>query len=192
MSRIGLRNRSSLALALLLLAALACNLPSAPIAGAPKSPCSVTPSKAAADQLVQRISSAAGTPGQQVTVTASSEEVSSLLVQSLAEAQSSAGTNIKIDNPVVCFTSGRMTLTGKINRDNQSVDGQVVVSAGADKGKVAVKVEELKLGPVPLPESVRDEIASQINDSLNQNLDHVTVSNITFDEGQMTITGTAQ
>src|SRR5512142_646692 len=128
--------RAGLALGLLALAALACSLNPGSVIASPKAPCSVTTSDAAANALVARIAQAAQKSGQQVTITASSDEVSSLVAQGIAQAKAqNPGTALDIQNPVVCFTPGQMTLSGKLSTDTQTtVDALATITAGVSGG----------------------------------------------------------
>lgn len=185
-------HRSLYALLLALsLSLLSCNftLPgSAPLAS-----CSVATSQQAADRLIQRIRQQSANKGKTVTITATSEEVSSLIVSFLDEAkkQSPSGT-IPLENPMVCFNqNGTMSITGKVALDpNTPLDAQIVARANVNNGKVAFKIEQLQLGPVSVPSQLSSQLETFLNNAINQNMDQVAVNDIKITNGQISLTGT--
>ncbi len=174
---------------ILALAAAACSLPSLN----PQAPCSVTRSPELANQLVQRISSSAAQPqGGPVTIKASNDEVSSLLEQSIQQGkQQNPQNTIDIANPVVCFSPGQMQIFGNVRPEpNVAVDALVTLTSQLQDGRLDITVQSVQVGPVPLPDQARQRIQDQVNNSLNQYLQYLNLTQVQFDQGQMTLTGT--
>jgi hypothetical protein len=177
--------------AVLALGALACAMPN-PAAG-PTAPCSVTTSKEAADRLVNRIKEQSQTPGQPFSVTATSEEMSSLFEQSLKQANDQQGSSdLKFENPVICFQSGKMSIFVTLTTKDSSLNALVDVTPAVSNDRLSVQIDKIQIGPIPVPESMSDEFAKQINESLNENLDRVKLTDIKIEEGQMTLSGEAK
>src|SRR5438477_8515788 len=98
------RSRSWFVALALVLTLAGCNAPGL----SPSAPCQVTISKQAADRMIQRIGQQVATRGKTVTVTASNEEVSSLMDQFLQQAKAQNPSDfIPLEHPVVCFQNGQ-------------------------------------------------------------------------------------
>ena len=177
-------------LAALSLALLSCNF-SLP-GSAQVAPCSVATSQAAADRLIQRIQQQNVNSGKTVTITATSEEVSSLLASLLnsAKDQTPSGV-IPLLNPNVCFNqNGTMSVSGKLALDpTNPLDAQIVARPSVNKGKVSFHIEQLQLGPVSVPSELSSQLETYLNNSLNQFLDRVTLSDVRITSGQISLTG---
>lgn len=171
------------------LAACSLGLPST---AGPNAPCSVTVSQQAADGFLQRIKSQSGNKGKTVTLTATSQEVSSLLIESIQQVkQNNPGLVIPIENPVVCFKNGQMSIFGAISPDGtHSINALLSVAAAVSKGKAAFHVEQVEVGPFTAPQTLGDVVSGLINDALNQNLDQIHLTQILIQNGQMTLKGT--
>lgn len=171
----------------LALAATACNLPNV----GPQAPCAVTRSPDAASRVVERIRGSAEQGGT-ISVTANNDEVSSLLEQSIEEGKRSNPQNtVDISNPIVCFTPGKMQIFGSVRPSAEvAVDALITLGARVENGRMAVNVQRVQVGPVGLPDQVRQDVETQVNDMLNQYLQYVTLTDVEFQQGQMTLTGT--
>lgn len=180
-------------LAAMSLALLSCDfsLPGA----APLASCSVTTSQQAADRLIQRIQHQNVNSGKTVTISATSEEVSSLLFGFLqaAKDQTPSGV-IPLDNPKVCFNqNGTMSVSGGLLLDPKNpIDAQIVARASVNKGKVAFQIQQLQLGPISAPPELTGQLETYLNTSLNQYIDQVTLTDIKITNGQISLTGKVQ
>lgn len=170
------------------LAACGVGLPST---AGPSAPCSVTESNQAADAFLQRIKNQSSTQGKPVTVTATSQEVSSLLNEFIQQAkQNNPGMVIPIENPVVCFKNGQMSIFGTINLGGtQSINALLSVAAAVSNGKAAFRVEQVEVGPLTAPQTLGDAVSGLINDAVNQNLDQIHLTEILIQNDQMTLKG---
>lgn len=164
-----------------------CNLPNI----GPSAPCQVTISKQAADRMIQRIGQQVTARGKSVTVTASNEEVSSVLDQFLQQAKAQNPTDfIPLDRPVVCFQNGKMSVFGGIQWGaNNPVDGIVTLSAAVKDGKPVFTVQQIQVGPVSVPADLSDELSQLVNRAVSQYLTQVTVTDIKLQNGQLSLTG---
>jgi hypothetical protein len=173
-----------------LLALVGCNLP----AIGPSAPCQVTISKQAADRMIQRIGQQVSVRGKTITVTASNEEVSSVLDQFLQQAKLDNPKDfIPLDHPVVCFQNGKMSVFGGLTWGaNNPVDGIVTLSAAVKAGKPAFTVEQIQVGPVTVPADLSDELSQLVNRAVSQYLTQVTVTDIKLQSGQLSLTGKVQ
>lgn len=171
----------------LALAALACSMPDL----GPKAPCTVARSADAANRLVERIR-IAGEQSAAITVTADNDEASSLFEQVIAEGKRNAPeSTIDITNPVVCFSSGKVQIFGNVApRSDVAVDALITLGTTVRDGRVTVDIQSVQIGAVSLPDQVRQDIETQLNDTLNQYLQYVTLTDVRFEPGQMTVTGT--
>ncbi|MCA1554659.1 MAG: hypothetical protein LC737_09805 [Chloroflexi bacterium] len=179
--------KNSFVLLLMLLSAAACSfgLPSA------SAPCSVTTSKQAADRLIQNIKTQSSKKNTTITITATSDEVSSLLAQALDQyKQNGQGNYIPLENAVVCFGDNKMTITGKVLLDkNNPLDALIVVTPAVTNGKADFTIDQIQLAGFPVPSEFNSQIAALINTALNQNLTSVTLSDIKIQNGQLSLTG---
>ncbi len=157
--------------------------------------CSVAPSQQAADHLIQRIRAQNANSGKTVTISATSEEVSSLLVSFLNQAkQQNPQGVIPLDNPTVCFNqNGTMSVSGRLALDpNNPLDVLITARPNLNKGKVAFKIEQIQLGPISVPSELSSQLETYLNTALNQYLDQVTLTEIKISNGQISLTGKVQ
>jgi hypothetical protein len=171
------------------LAACSMGLPST---AGPSAPCSVTVTNQAADRFLQRIKGQSRNQGKTVTLTVTSQEVSSLLNESIQQVkQNTPGVVIPIENPVVCFKNGQMSIFGTISPDGtHSINALLSVAAAVSNGKAAFHVEKVEVGPITAPQTLGDAVSGLINDALNQNLDQIHLTEILIQNDQMTLKGT--
>jgi uncharacterized protein YpmS len=173
---------------------LAC-LPSVPFAsGGPSAPCAVNISNQAADNFTKRIQQIKTSKGQAVTITVTSDELSSLLAQSLAAAkQSDPNIVVPIENPVICFQNGKMSVYAQVKTDaTNTINALISVRAAVSGGRVAFGVDQIQVGSFSLPKEVGDQVSTLLNDALNQNLTQINLVEIKIGNGQMTLTGRVQ
>lgn len=156
----------------------------------PVAPCQVTTSRQAADQLVQRAVQAFAS-GQNATLTASNDEVSSLLALYLDDIkQRNPEDFIPVNDVIVCFDSGKANLYGHFEwgRGN-AVAALITLSASVSGGKPVFTVSQIQLGPVPVPGDLNAQLTRTINRAVSQYLNRITLTDINFKSGQVTITG---
>ncbi|MCL4489181.1 MAG: hypothetical protein M1132_13500 [Chloroflexi bacterium] len=161
----------------------------------PAAPCAVTISKPAADALVQRIDAQTRTHGRTVTITATSQEITSLLnlfVDAAKQQDPSMVATMPIDHPVVCFSSGRMTLYGEVGYMGVKSTALITIAAALSDGRAAFRVERVDLGPVSVPQDLGTLVSGLINDVLNQNLSQIQLTQVQITQNQITLSGRAR
>jgi len=174
----------SLVLALAALLALtACN-------AGPTAPCQASVSRALSDQLIQRAAQAfAG--GKSATLTASNDEVSSLVSVYLDEFKKSNPEEfIPINDAIVCFDNGKASLFGHVEwGKGNPVAALITLTASVSGNKPSFTVEQIQLGPVPVPADLNAQLTRTVNRAVGQYLGRITLSDIKFVPGQVAITG---
>jgi hypothetical protein len=177
----------------LALGLVACSLILPSTAG-PTAPCSVTNSKQAADRLSQRIKQATQSKRQTITITATSEEISSLLNEFIEQSkQNSPGGFIPLENPVVCFKNGQMSIFGTIKLGGtNSINALLSIVAAVNNGKAAFRVVQVEVGSFSAPQGLGDAVSGLLNDALNQGLDRIHLTEIKIQDDQMTLSGKLQ
>jgi hypothetical protein len=166
-----------------------CGLWRPSIAG-PAAPCSIVNSKQAADRLLQRIDAATKTRGATITITATSQELTSLLNSFLDEAKSTDPTaSIPIENATICFKNGKMSLFGKINTLGVDSTGLISIAAAVSNGRASFRVEQVELGPLSVPSGLGDIVSALISNVLNQNLAKIQLTQVDIRGDQIVLTG---
>lgn len=140
------------------------------VLGGPKPPRTVDSSDETLDRLQKEIETIEADDEGQFTVT--EEEMTALVVQMLEEMENAP----PISQPQVLFRDGRVELYGTIHMtDSADVPGMLAFTLDVQDGDIVVTVEEIDVGPLPVPESFT-ETAS---DDLNQAIDDWVLSNVT-------------
>lgn len=172
----------TLALAALLIAGLACNLPGFTGPGAAPTE-DLTP---VATQVASAIKTAQN--GGRITLTLTEGQLTSLANQ---EAQSQP------DNPIsdirIRLDDGVMAFSGQAEQDGLSMPISASVNISADaQGRLHTQIISGKLGPFALPQGTLDQLTAQfdaiIQSQLAANAGSLFVENIAIDNGQITIT----
>jgi hypothetical protein len=102
--------------------------------------------------------------------------------------------NPELINPKIHLQTGQILVSGEVNRSglNASFSGTLTVEVTPD-GHLQYTVVSASLGPLPLPQAMRDQIATQLNNILGtpQTKDgqQIYVENVNIGNGEMTITG---
>lgn len=173
-----------LALAALLAGMLACNLPTGGSQPATE-PTAVIPTVPA-----QEMQPTIETKGQKVTVTVTEAQLTTLVAEQAAQQQ-----DTPLTEPQVLLRDGQITLTGKIRQSGLSLPLKMVMTVSADgEGNPHYQVASATLGPLPLPESILDQLTSKLDAQLNNQLasqggKEIFIENIEIANGQMTVTG---
>jgi uncharacterized protein YpmS len=170
MERIGISSATVVALAALTIAAqtFCCGT----VLGSPEPPYTVVPSDETLDQLQEKVEAIEADDEDTFTITITEEEMTALAVQMLEEMEDPP----PISQPQVIFRDGRVELYGTIHTtDSADVPGMLALTLNVQDGNIVATVEEIDVGPLPMPESLA-EIA---NENLNQALDDWIVNDMT-------------
>lgn len=187
-----LQNRSLLALAALLLASLACNLPSGVPSGSDPTPTEVRVpvSTEAVEDLRKNLEAAA-------TEVASSQEVSLVVTQeqltSLVAFEMQSQENPVLNDPQVILQNGQAEVLGTVNQGGISAPARIVLTVSADdQGKPDYQIVEGRLGPLPIPDSMLDSLSNELDTALadlGPRANEIFIEDISIGDGVMTITG---
>lgn len=161
--------------------------------GGPSAPCAVTNSAEAADALVQRIASQSSAQGSTVTVTANNQEVTSLMSQYLHQAkEEEGGQAIPLQDPVICFKTGSMSVFGKINGWGINSNALMNVTPIISGGRVNFQIQQIQLGPISAPPDMSTGISTLISNSFNRQFNRLNITEISLQENQMRLSGTVR
>jgi hypothetical protein len=178
------------AVLLLGLAAMSCG-PS--LSGAaPTPPGSPIPvSSEAAGQLENNVATAvANSNNGQVVLTVTEQQLTSYAVIKLETDPTSPITNTQI-----YLRSGKVLLYGNITSSSTSLPAAMSLTVTPTaSGTVSITIDSLNLGPFPVPSTLRDSLASNLNDIIQRNAgsssNNFKVTDVSIGEGTMTVTGT--
>jgi uncharacterized protein YpmS len=160
--------------------------------GGPEPPYVITPSDDAIQHFKERWTTALdGSPDGSFTITVTEEEMTSLAVQQLAKQADPP----PISNPQIHLRDGRIEVYATVTvNDSLPLPGMVAFSATAVDGDVDVTVEEVALGPLPIPDSALETATSALNDMVRKSvpaeMGEVTIADIQIGAGEMTFVGT--
>lgn len=170
-------------LILLSLACGPCNLFSAEV---PTPPHPIAVSTESAAQLESRIQrNLVGESGQQFIMRMTDAEVTSLVATTLDDYDESP-----VTEPQIWFTKGKIYGTGRlVNVLPVETRFFVVASARIDDGQVAIIIEEVSAGALPIPEGVLDTISQSVNETVEEMQLDVEVTALEILEGEAIIKG---
>ena len=100
----------------------------------------------------------------------------------------------QLTNPKIHLQNGQILVSGEVNRSglNASFSGTLTVGVTPD-GHIQFNVISASLGPLPLPQAMRDQLATQLNAAMGapQTSDgqQIYVEAVNIGDGVMTITG---
>ena len=175
----------------LILSALACNLPSRTTETPPTAvPLSSEEMQQFEDRLQATLENT--TPGGEVTLNISEQELNSYIA-----AQLMAEPNQMISNPRLRFTDDRVELFAQVTQASLTADAMAVISPGiSPDGDPQFEIESMTVGSIPVPDAlmgqVEDLVDATMRDYLATNGASFKVSNIDVSEGQLIVTGTPQ
>jgi uncharacterized protein YpmS len=156
----------------------------------PQPPYDITPSDEAVRRFEERMESTETAADGSFTITVTDEEMTSLIAQALAQQEQS----LPISEPQVHFRNGRAEFYAMVRIAGPlALPTMVALSITTSEGDIEVTVEEIALGPVPIPESILESLADAFNESLaegikGENVDAL-ITDVQVGEGQMSVTG---
>lgn len=169
---------------------LACNLPGRI---AKPSPEPIPVSTQAVENLEQELQAAAGAlrAGEAVTVVIDEAELTSLVTFKLQESGFSG-----FQEPQIYLRDGLITITGKVTQDGSQLPLEIKVSLSVKPpGKLVARVDGAKMGFVPIPRSVLEQYAGDLDEAVNEILspgtEGVIVQQVVIGDGKMVIQGVA-
>ena len=169
----------------------ACQIPglSTPDDGPP-----IAVSEEAAASLEQKLAEVAGSGGN-VTVTLTQEEVTSYLSLKLPPTFEQDGTTIAnpLQNPQVYFKAdGTLIMRANITFEGNSQLIRVVAKPTVVDGALQVDITEGKIGPVPVPGPLLDQVETTLAEGLTAGRDYTNLTSVAIADGTISIEGTFQ
>jgi hypothetical protein len=176
----------NLAIALLVLAGLACGIGSDSKQFSPPGG-SIPISQEATDRLKQNfnqaLQEASGTHESQLRVT--NEEITSLVAIELTQTG-----KIPLSDPQIWFTAGRIYITGKVKGFGFfKFNSLIVATAVVDDGGLVVEVQEAQMGPFDFPDNLLVSITDTVNETLAGILIDLEITRLEILEGEMFVIG---
>jgi len=182
-----MRSQILVPLVVLVIAAQACCCTTL---GGPQPPYAITPSDEAAQSFQERMDSVEQNADGTFTVTITEEEMTSMVVQGLDEQQEPP----PISQPQVYFRNSRIEVYSTVQMaDSLALPGMAAFSIATTADRIAVTVEEIALGPLPVPGSVLQSLSETINQTLSENIQidgiETVITDVQIGEGEMTVSG---
>lgn len=176
-----------LVLLVLITASLACNLPQSQEVTPPTSE-PVNPAEL--DQLENQLRETIEVPESgEVSIDVTQEQLTAFLASELANQNEPI-----LTDPVVVLTNGQVEIYGTLSQSGLQVNTRIVLQPRINaEGNPNFDIVSIDLGPLPVPESLRNRFETIVDNTLNRYLiayaDEFQVTDITVHEGYMTITG---
>ena len=128
--------------------------------GGPQPPYTITPSDQHVRNLEERMESVDIAPDGSFHITVTEEEMTSLLVQTMEEDQQPS----PISDPQIHLRNGRVEVYATVQIvESFSLPGLVAFSVDVTDRKATVTVEEVAVGPLPMPDPIKDALTDAIN-----------------------------
>ncbi len=139
-------------------------------------------SEEAAQQFSEKLKQAQAVQADEtVTLTFTEEEVTSFIALNMPSEESG------IENLQVHFRDGRIYITGSIKVGPSTQKLFVKIRPSVENGQVALEFEEATLGPISLPDPIKELISEQILAAFNTDNQRAEIKSIRVDEGSITI-----
>lgn len=127
-----------------------------------------------------------------VTITLTEGQLNTLIQQVLQ-----GQTSQTIQDLQVRLEAGQVVLTGTVNQNGLSLPLSLYLAVNPDgQGGLTYQVSSASVGPLPLPESMRDQIETMLNQNLQAQVQQLTgniyIDSINIGSGVMTVTGRPQ
>jgi uncharacterized protein YpmS len=124
-----------------------------------------------------------------VKIVLDEEQLTSIIVKELQTQQDQP-----IEDPQILLRDGQVQVLGNVKQGALTLPLQMLISVSVNnQGKPQYRVTSANVGPLPLPQSTLDDLSTQLDSVLTQNLgsevDNVYIENITIADGLMTVTG---
>jgi uncharacterized protein YpmS len=177
-----------IAIVMLVFVSLSCNLPGS--RKAPK-PTQIPVSTQSVQELEDEIESAIATAqgGGPIELTFTEQQLTSLAATELQSQQ-----DLGVRDVQVLLRNGQIQITGTVERSGINLPFNVSLTVSVDaQGIPHTSIVDASVGPLPVPQSMQDQITSQLDQVIaSQYASNVVVDSITIDDGYMTIRGHTQ
>jgi uncharacterized protein YpmS len=160
--------------------------------GGSQPPYTVAPPDEPSDHLQEQVKTIEAEDAGEFVVTITEEEMTALVVQTLEEMKDPP----PVSRPQVLFRSGRVELYGTIHAtDSTDVPGMLAFTLDVQDGDVLVTVEEIDVGPLPVPDSFVETATQDLNEALDDwllaNMADYEITEIKIGDRQAVIYGRA-
>jgi uncharacterized protein YpmS len=157
--------------------------------GGPQPPYTVAPSDEPSDHLQEQVKTV---EAGEFAVTVTEEEMTALVVQMLEEMENPP----PVSQPQVLFRGGRVELYGTLHAtESTDVPGMLAFTLDVQDGDVLVTVEEIDVGPLPVPDSFVETATQDLNEALDDwllaNMADYEITEIEIGDRQAVIHGRA-
>jgi osmotically-inducible protein OsmY len=146
------------------------------------------PSAVQATATEQAITEPTASPGK-ISITIDDAQLNALVANELNKQN-----NPELANPSIHLQNGQILVSGEVNRSGLKANfsGTLTVNVTQD-GRLHYNVISASLGPLPLPQAMRDQVETQLNNALGtpqtQAGQQIFVEDVKIGNGVMTITG---
>jgi hypothetical protein len=145
--------------------------------GGPQPPYTITPSDEAVQRLEERMDSLDIAADSSFSLTVTEEEMTSLLVQMMEKQEQTP----PISQPQVHLRNGRVKVYATVHLvESFALPGMVAFTVSVADQRASVTIEEIALGPLPVPDAVIEALTDMINETFAES---------TQTEGNTIITG---
>jgi uncharacterized protein YpmS len=159
--------------------------------GGPQPPYTITYSEETVQRLQERMDVIETDENDNFSLTITEEEMTALAAKTLDEIEEGP----PISEPQVFFRNNRIELYMIIHlNDSLSVPGMLAFTISTQEGDFAITIEEMIVGPLPLPKSIAETITEAINDDLTVDVydddgNGVLITDIQIGDKEMTVSG---
>lgn len=186
----------TLAASVVLLATLACNVPT-PRLGGPQAPAqAATPSADALASFNDKWRTLnLATPDGPFSITFTEAELTSALADAIQQAQTDQSGSVPIQDLQVVLSDSVINLYGQFQTGAFQAEGLIVAApAIGPDGLVHIQVNSVEFGPLEVDPAVLEALVASIEGSINEPIQsspfNITLTTITIASNQMTIDGT--
>jgi hypothetical protein len=161
--------------------------------GGPQPPYAITYSDETIQRLQERLDEVQTDANGEFSFAISETEMTALAAQALDEMDDGP----PISDPQVFFRDGRVELYMTIHLDDSfSLPGMIAFTVDVQAGDLAITIEEMIAGPLPLPGSTTEATTEALDDALTEGVSDaggdVSITDIQVSDGEMIIYGQVQ
>jgi uncharacterized protein YpmS len=176
-------------LAALILASLACNMPAINWQAPATETIPVSTEEVQNLEVTLEAAAATAQSNQSLTIQVTEAQLTSLVALELSNQEDPI-----LHDPQVFLRDGQIELHGNVHQGGLVLPLSMIVTVSIDEqGKPDYQVVSANLGPLPLPQSMLDQLSGQLDQTLanemGPELEKVFIEDITIADGVMTIAG---
>jgi uncharacterized protein YpmS len=158
--------------------------------GGPRPPYTINYSEETLQRLQEQVNAIETDTNGNFSITVSEEEMTALAAQVLDEMEDGP----PISDLQVFFRNDRVELYMTIRLSSSfSLPGMLAFIIDAQDGEFAVTIEEMMVGPLPLPESITDAMTKALNEALTEGVpgdeNKVSITDVQIGDKEMTVYG---